>query len=351
LTALIVAIECSSSMAVADELISQSQFLTQYQPQVLRDHVVNSHHESRWFESDRSVGGHSLPPVARRLTPSVIEQTSLDVEWPDRSAPNLMPSPRAVCEPWVWQKLPDGLMYHSYVAGEKEPRFGLAVLNRRQSGMIWEVSLGGRAGILRYGTTDTVHPEGWQLDIEGAALPRLNQDLAQDLEAADFRFGIPLTYRKDEWGFKFGYYHLSAHVGDEYLERNPGFERVNYVRESILMGVTYNFREELMGYAEIAYAFSASDGAEPLEFQFGLEWAPTMRRDVLSGPVAAANVHLREEANFGGSINFITGWQWRGPRTARVWRMGLQYYNGKSMQYEFYEDNDTLVGAGVWYDF
>jgi len=39
--------------------------------------------------------------------------------------------------------------------------------------------------------------------------------------ATDFRFGVPLTYGEGPWRTKFGFYHLSSHVGDEYLLKNP----------------------------------------------------------------------------------------------------------------------------------
>ena len=34
---------------------------------------------------------------------------------------------------------------------------------------------------------------------------------------------------------KLAYYHISAHIGDEFLERNPTFERVNYVRDAAVL--------------------------------------------------------------------------------------------------------------------
>ncbi len=102
---------------------------------------------------------------------------------------------------------------------------------------VWDVALGGRVGgIIRYGTSNAVWPEGWQFDIEGAGFPRLTLDENRDLISADFRFGTPLTYRRGVWEAKFGYYHLSSHLGDEFMLSHPGIERLNYVRDSLLLG-------------------------------------------------------------------------------------------------------------------
>lgn len=120
-------------------------------------------------------------------------------------------------ESWTWQFLPDGLLYKSYLAGNREPRFASQWVHVRDVGWMWDVALGARAGILRYGTTDVTWPEGVQVDIEGAAFPRVNLDQNRDLETADFRFGVPLTMRQGPWQWKFGFYHLSSHLGNEYM--------------------------------------------------------------------------------------------------------------------------------------
>lgn len=246
--------------------------------------------------------------------------------------------------------LPDGLMYRSYLAGVKEPRFGIAWLNGSDRGWVNEVSLGGRAGILRYGTPGASDPRGWQLDIEGAAFPRLDLEKEWDLEAADFRFGVPLTWRRGPTSVKFGYYHLSSHVGDEFLARNPDFERINYVRDSLLLGIVRRLPHDFLVYGEMAYAFHTDGGAEPWEFQFGGEYRPAAT-GFRGAPFAAINVHLREEVDFGGGLNVQTGWMWRSPLTGSMLRVGMQYYNGKSMQYAFFDDHEEFIGLGIWYDF
>ena len=53
---------------------------------------------------------------------------------------------------WTWQTLPDGLIYHSYLAGPKEPRFASQWVHNPHEGWLWDIALGGRVGILRYGT-------------------------------------------------------------------------------------------------------------------------------------------------------------------------------------------------------
>ena len=62
-------------------------------------------------------------------------------------------------------------MYKSYLAGNREPRFGAQFVNERSGGGVWDSTLGARVGLLRFGTDNDFWPQGWQLDVEGAAFP------------------------------------------------------------------------------------------------------------------------------------------------------------------------------------
>lgn len=255
--------------------------------------------------------------------------------------------PAVACEPWRDQVLPSGLLYYSYLAGEKESRFALQNLYANGHGMYWEVALGGRVGLYRWGTLSAANPEGWQIDMEGAALPRLDLLNAMDIQAIDYRFGVPLTWRSGQWSTKFGYYHISSHLGDEFMLKNPTVERLNYYRESLIAGLSYDVTPAWRVYGEVGLALMLSGGAEPLEFQFGTEYSPR----AVSAPFAAVNVHLREEFNFGGNVNALVGWQFRGQESGHRFRIGLQYYDGASMQYSFFDKHETLCGAGLWFDY
>lgn len=251
---------------------------------------------------------------------------------------------------YEWQVLPVGLMYKAYLAGEKESRMqSVWMSSRGRDGILWECTLGGHVGLLRYGTTDSVNPNGWQLDLEGAALPRVDMGHNDDLEAVDFRAGFLSTWRYDANAYKIGYYHLSSHTGDEFLIRNPGYNRLNYVRDSFIAGYTRNITRDLQGYGEIGYAFNHEDGAEPLELQYGLQYTP-MVFGLRGAPFAAINGHTRQDFGYATSVNINAGWQWRGA-TNHIWRFGVQYYKGPALQYSFAGQKETLFGAGMWMDY
>lgn len=250
-----------------------------------------------------------------------------------------------------WQLLPSGLMYRSYLAGEKEPRFQFLPMFNTNGGTVLETAMGGRVGLLRYGTHDSMVPEGWQFDMEGGVLARLDAERQWDLDAADFRVGFLSTWRQGPDSFKAGYYHISSHIGDEFLIANPGFVRLNYVRDSLIVGWTHDLTLDTQVYGEIGYAFNYDGGALPLEFQFGVQYSPTCETGLRGAPFSALNVHIREDYNFATSINLAAGWQWRGMESDHRFRLGLQCFNGPSAQYSFGNQHETLVGGGAWFDF
>ncbi len=250
--------------------------------------------------------------------------------------------------PWTWQLLPDGLMFKNYLAGNEEGRLGSQLYYDKKIGWTWDASLGGHVGILRFGTQDPAWPEGWQLDVDGVALPRL--DSTRSMVSTDFRIGFPLTHREGPWEFKFGYYHLSSHLGDLYIESHPGVMRLPYIREQLVFGVAYRPICDLRFYGEANFAFYENGGAQPWEFQFGIDYSPAQPNGFYGSPFAAVNSKIEEDLNYSGNITFEAGWQWRGP-TGHTLRAGLEYFDGYSFQRQFYNVYQQFIGAGVWYDF
>jgi len=263
----------------------------------------------------------------------------------------LMPEtqPTTIENGWGIVVLPQGVIYHSYLAGSKESRMGAQIFNRQHDGALFDGTLGARVGLLRIGPADK--PLGFQIDAEGSAQVRLDPDDDVDVRSADFRAGVPFTYGWANKQIKFGYYHLSSHVGDEFLLKHPGFPRLNFARDVLILGYSVYPTERLRLYGEVGWAFW-SDVSEPWEFQFGVEYAPTQPTGFRGEPFWAVNAHLRQEVNYGGGLTAQAGWAWRGDGPAgHLFRMGLHYYNGESPQFSFFDDFEQQIGFGVWYDF
>ncbi len=292
------------------------------------------------------------PPEFEAGLPNVVTPP---VPAPARSAPVVtspaLPAPSwSYPQPSQWHLLPGEVLFDSLLAGVHAPRMGAELVGDRDQGGLLDVSIGGRIPIVRKGTLRP-HPEGWELQVYGAALARLSMDRESDVEATDYVFGIPLVWRHGSTAVSFGYDHLSSHVGDEYLIRHPDFERINYVRDSVELTIMQELTESISVYGEVNWTFHGSGGSKPWHFQFGAQYEPTVVPGWQGAPVAAVNTLLRQEFGYEGNLGVVAGWQWRGLASDDLLRLGLTFYTGRSRQFSFYDRYETLLGAGIWYDF
>lgn len=308
---------------------------------------------------NRPLGGS--PGIASWGGPDATLQPGL--HWDATNAPQV--SPMIGPQPWdrresgtsaeesrAWRLMPDGVIYSSYLAGVKEPRLAAVFNHDDRWGSMVDLEAGGRVGLLRYGAEEGApRPSGWELDLEGAAFPRLDLDHNEDLVAADFRAGVPLTFGAGPFQAKLAVYHLSSHLGDEFQLRYPGCPRINYSRNAIVLGGSYYLTDDLRLYGEAEWAFYTDGGARPWAFQFGLEYSPLQSARAAGGsPFVAFNGHLREELDFGGNFVAQAGWQWRGGSN-HLTRIGIQYYTGKSEQFQFLQRDEEKIGLAIWYDY
>jgi len=241
-------------------------------------------------------------------------------------------------------------MYPAYLASERESRFAGQFFYNRHQGWLMDAAVGGRVGVLRYGTDDLLRPEGYQLDLEGAAFPRLTLDSAREFQSSDFRVGLPLTFRRGPLEAKFAYYHYCSHLGDMYIEDHAGVKRSPYTRDALVLGLALRPKEDLRFYVEADYAFYIYGNAEPWQLQFGVDWSTLKMTGPRGAPFFAINSMLRQDVDFGGNMTVQTGWQWRG-QAGELLRTGFHYFNGKSNQGQFYNLFEQQVGLGLWYDY
>jgi hypothetical protein len=255
------------------------------------------------------------------------------------------------CDNFHWEFLPRESLYPFYLADPKASRMGGMILGARDDSTLLDATLGGRFGVFRY-VNDTPGPfrRGLQIDFEGATQVRLDLDNEHDVRANDFRAGIPVSFSFGRLQMRTGYYHLSSHVGDEFLIKNPGFNRLNYSRDVLFLGAAYWLDEATRIYAETGWAFY-SDVSQPWEFLFGIEEAPRFATGLKGVPFYAVNVRLREEVDFGGGLTAQIGLAWRSSYDSGLLRAGFHYFNGKSNQFSFFDDHEEQYGVGIWYDF
>jgi len=252
-----------------------------------------------------------------------------------------------------WTFLPASHIYKPYMAGVKESRSSVHLMRNSGDSWLLDGNLGGRFGVFRFGDDSGFMAEGFQWDVEGSAHVRLDIPEDVDVRSVDFRAGsqVSWTYRENtRHRTRLGYYHISSHLGDEFLIKNPGYNRLNFARDVIILGHSYYFTERFRVYGEMGWAFYTKE-SKPWEFQFGMEYAPNSATGPKGEPFFAVHGHLREELRYSGNFTFQAGWAWVGEVPGRTLRTGFHYYNGLSSQYSFFNEFEQQIGYGLWYDF
>ena len=259
---------------------------------------------------------------------------------------------RARCEAarlWI-PLLPEGLIYRLYLAGPKEPRMAAGIVSIPDDSTLWDATIGGRLGMFRFGNSDPIRPRGFQMDVEAAAMLRLDIPENVDVRTADYRVGFPLTWGNEFSQWKFSYYHMSSHLGDEFWEENPEFPLFRQARDALVLGplaVPDRFPADLRrGGLGLLLRRQRTLGG-PVR----LGCAPRVATGLHGVPFVAINGYLREELDFGGGMNLQAGWAWRSDTTAHLLRFVFQYYNGASPQYAFLPFHESQYGLILWYDF
>jgi hypothetical protein len=302
---------------------------------------------------DSEPSEHQIVPIDS-IDSLQFEPTSLSVN--SNALYNNTTESRAQQRAWTYQFLPVGRIYQGYLAGVNETRLGIVWNKDPDLGMIWDATVGGNAGLFRYGSSDAIFPEGIQIEVEGSSHLRMDLEHERDMDAMDYRFAVPITFGNKIWQLRTGYFHVSSHMGDERMIRlgKDGLphKRINYVRESILLGLSYRVNPSSRVYFEIDYSTWLGELTKPWHFQFGFEFSsPYPVAKCSYSPFFAVNVQLLEERNYDGNITIQAGLQWR-DRMGRLFRVGLQYFRGISEQFEhMYAGRENKFGVGIWYDF
>ena len=250
---------------------------------------------------------------------------------------------------WRLDLFPAGLIYRPYLAGPKESRTSLQLVNSNGSSLA-DASIGGHWGLLRYGTLTDAFPKGIQLGLEGSAQLRFSSLGRFDFLTTDYRFGIPLSFSHSNHQTKFGLYFMRTHPSDGLWDRIKSlFDDEFFERKSVVLGHSIDITNRFRIYGEADYAYS-TQVSDPWSFQFGAEYAPVCPTGMLGAPFLAANGYLREEVDFGGTFTLQGGWAWRKSR-GRLWRLGLHYANGKSNHFALHDFHEQQFGFGIWHDY
>jgi hypothetical protein len=191
------------------------------------------------------------------------------------------------------------------------------------------------------------YPLAVEIQAEGAAFGRFDFNENWDMDGVDFRFGFPIVSRAGPIALKLHPWHMTSHLGDEFIERT-GRKRFVYARNELALGLSWDLAEdgESRVYMEAGYAFERGDVNEPLRFMAGIETASRHLGPDWPETFAALNLTSFEEQDWGIQFNLEAGVWLRPEKSQRGVRLSLGYFRGPSPLTQFLEDNEEYWSFG-----
>ena len=184
-----------------------------------------------------------------------------------------------------------------------------------------------------------------QFEIEGclwAIFDPLHD--SSPLVNADYYVGFPLTWKCGRWSWKLRGYHISSHIGDEFLLDHPRFVRRNPSAQYIDLFVAY----ELMQETRIFFGYGRIFGADesfPMKanyFGWGAEcYLPYLRwngwRHCVEGrPFLALFMRNLQEDGYQQDLTFALGYEFHKLTGLEgKLRAFLEWHQGHSLEGQF----------------
>lgn len=184
----------------------------------------------------------------------------------------------------------------------------------------------------------------------------LINDWAQ-LVNTDYLIGIPLTYAFDNWSFRFRVYHVSDHLGDEYIQDNPSVERLNPSMEAVDLITQYQVTGDirLFGGLGVVYRDDVTFRVKPLYVQYGGEARAFGQKffyhKLYGTPFIAVNLRNWQAVSWKFDFTGMIGYEFSKLQgVGRKFRFYGKYHHGYSDGQFFYDISD-YGGIGISWGF
>ncbi|MCH9621691.1 MAG: hypothetical protein S4CHLAM20_11160 [Chlamydiia bacterium] len=182
----------------------------------------------------------------------------------------------------------------------------------------------------------------------------INDEWAE-LVTTDYILSIPVSYSRDNYSFRLRIYHISSHLGDEFMVHHPEVLRRNPSFEAIDFFGSIQFQDSMRFYLGPGVIIN-SDASFPMKyfyFEYGFEFRPLVTKykhpRLYGYPFLAIDVQNWQLHNYRPSLTIQLGYEWsKLERAGRNVRIFGEYHNGYSEGQFFDQITDYLAIRAAW---
>jgi hypothetical protein len=204
-----------------------------------------------------------------------------------------------------------------------------------------------------------------QISIEAGIWAVFNMDPGSpniaggtELVNTDYYVGIPITIARDKWSFRLRAYHISGHLGDEYIVNHPDVVRLNPSIEAIDFYTSYQATDAIRVYVGPG-VYVHSDPTfkwKPIYIQYGTEarfGGKKFYYQKLYGTFFFA-MHIRnlEQLHYNWDGTYRVGYEFSKLQgIGRKLRLFIGYHQGYSLEGQFAKERTRYFEFDLNYGF
>lgn len=246
--------------------------------------------------------------------------------------------------------LPPKNLYDVPIADPRWPKFSTSVSKDFKGNLgksIWGFTFGENIGLVQHDYASGKYEFGIQaatfgvMDIHSTPTRLVN---------SDYLVGVGLSHSAGYIQHLFQIYHISSHVGDEFLLSSEGqqLQRINLSYEAAKWYARYkNPEQKFSPYAAIGYMVHVDPNTvKRLILEAGCDYfSNKIVFNNTTKLVAGLHVNAWQANNFKGTLNIRAGLQYERTKYCnRYLQLLLEFKKGKSQQGQFYNRNVESVG-------
>ncbi len=308
------------------------------------------------FDGERN--GRQLRETAQKDVPesgTPKENDSSKPEFMEKRGTGLFPGsrlfPASIADPRR-AAFSGGLRYHDDAFNRFRTRYGSDSHVLGSDKMFGAVSLGTRLPLYRW----DVKKGYLQADIEGCVWalfafkkPRGWLRESSTLLNADYSIAFITSYSHNSLALQLRFWHLSSHLGDEFMQLYPEIWRKNVSNEGIDLFVSYAIVRQARLFAGIGCVYHSFRRAQfdPFYVEYGAEFRPfdaiTLAKSVDFQPFIAAHMKNWQNNHFAINGNYSIGMEFAASRGSFQPKMQLffTFSHGPSQEGQFYHFSTT----------
>ena len=198
-----------------------------------------------------------------------------------------------------------------------------------------------------------------QLELEAGVFSVFNLSKANyPLINTDYYVGIPLTYKQDDWRGKVRLYHVSSHLGDEYMNsrHHKHAHRKNKSYEALDVSCAYYVLPEWYFFGTLGSVLAADNeyrmGRAYVEYGFEVRGEKKIFDQLFRQPFLSVFLRNAQENNFHEDMTIATGYEWgKITNIGRLVRLFLEYHQGYSQEGQFTKKKSNYLELKLSYGF